>query len=261
MRIVAACLLAALLPATAAAGDDPVPQAKPATLAAAEAAAAPEEDARMMAAAAPGPRARPVPRTGDSGLPVPRFVSLKADEVRLREGPSTDHRVMWVYVRRGLPVEVIAENDNWRRIRDPDGVTGWVSKALLDGRRRVLVIGAGNAPLREAADRGAGIVAYAEPGAILKLEACAGEWCEVEGPGAVGYVERASLWVSTPTRLWNRPATSRRAAPVRGRLANAMIRGPFPGRHVPTGDTTSHDPPPRSRLARGRLPRPPRRRQ
>ena len=78
-------------------------------------------------------------RAGDdaatSGLPVPRFVSVKADRVNVRGGPDKDHDVSWVYTRVGWPVEIIAEFENWRRIRDSDGAEGWVYHSLLSGKR------------------------------------------------------------------------------------------------------------------------------
>ncbi len=74
-----------------------------------------------------------------TGLPVPRYVSLKTDRVNLREGPSKDHRTAWVYQRAGLPVEIIAEYETWRRIRDSEGTEGWVLHSLLSGRRTALV--------------------------------------------------------------------------------------------------------------------------
>ena len=72
---------------------------------------------------------------GPSGLPLPRFVSLKAKSVNLRVGPSVDYAVAWRYMRSGVPVEIIQEYDNWRRIRDADGTEGWVNQALLSGER------------------------------------------------------------------------------------------------------------------------------
>ena len=74
-----------------------------------------------------------------SGLPLPRFVSLKSDEVNVRRGAGKEHDVLWTYHRAGLPVEIIAEWDNWRRIRDADGADGWVFHSLLSGRRSALV--------------------------------------------------------------------------------------------------------------------------
>ena len=75
-----------------------------------------------------------------SGLPVPRYVSLKTDRVNLREGPSKDHRTAWVFQRAGLPVEITAEHETWRRIRDAEGTEGWVLHSLLSGRRTALVM-------------------------------------------------------------------------------------------------------------------------
>src|ERR1700754_1083454 len=75
-----------------------------------------------------------------SGLPVPRFVSLKSDRVNVRAGPTKDHDVTWVYTRAGMPVEITAEFDNWRRIRDWEGAEGWVYHSLLSGRRTAVVV-------------------------------------------------------------------------------------------------------------------------
>ena len=98
--------------------------------------------AGTAAAAAPeGPN-------GPSGLPLPRFVSLKAERVNVRSGPNKDNDVNWVYTRVGLPVEIIAEYDNWRRIRDWEGAEGWVLHSLLSGRRTALV----SAPAAKAVD-------------------------------------------------------------------------------------------------------------
>src|SRR5579871_5533046 len=72
-------------------------------------------------------------------LPLPRYVSLKSDKVNLREGPSKDHRTTWIFERAGLPVEITAEFDTWRKIRDSEGSEGWVLHSLLSGRRTALV--------------------------------------------------------------------------------------------------------------------------
>lgn len=86
------------------------------------------------------PIAQAAQQTGPvTGLPVPRFVSLKSDRVNLREGPSKDHRTIWIFQRAGLPVEVTAEFDIWRRIRDSEGSEGWVLHSLLSGRRTAIV--------------------------------------------------------------------------------------------------------------------------
>src|SRR5947208_15945315 len=74
-----------------------------------------------------------------SGLPIPRFVSLKPDRVNVRGGPTRDHDVAWVYTRAGLPVEITAESENWRRLRAREGAEGRVYHSMLTRRRTALV--------------------------------------------------------------------------------------------------------------------------
>src|SRR5260370_18733379 len=74
-----------------------------------------------------------------SGLPVPRYVSLKSDHVNVRAGPTKDNDVAWVYTRSGLPVEITAEFENWRRVRDSEGAEGWVYHSLLSGRPTAVI--------------------------------------------------------------------------------------------------------------------------
>ena len=152
------------------------------------------EPAPASVTAAVQTRARGETRIGDSGLPVPRFVSLKSNEVYLREGPSPQHKVEWVYVRRGLPVEVIAEYDVWRRIRDADGVVGWVHKGMIDGRRSVLMTGSSDIPMRDTATADGAIVAYAKPGVVARLKSCGGSFCTVEASSIEAYVSRDRVW-------------------------------------------------------------------
>ncbi|MBL8782387.1 MAG: SH3 domain-containing protein [Alphaproteobacteria bacterium] len=145
----------------------------------------------LEAALAPAPVAPPMVATG---MPVPRWVTVKAERVNVRRGPSLDQDVLWTYVKTGTPVEVIAEYDAWRRIRDVDGVTGWVKGAMLDGRRNVVVTGRVNTAILGEPKADAEAVAFAEPGLVAKLVACAGEWCEISSRGYDGYVARDRLW-------------------------------------------------------------------
>src|SRR6476619_5402212 len=104
-----------------------------------------------------------------SGLPMPRFVSLKPDRVNVRGGPTRDHDVTFVYTRAGLPVEITAESENWRRIRDWEGAEGWVYHSLLSGRRTALVIAKTReelVPLFGSADEHDQVVAQLQPGVV-----------------------------------------------------------------------------------------------
>ena len=136
----------------------------------------------------------PAPRIAPSGLPVPRWVSVRAGRVNVRRGPSMDQDVVWIYVRAGVPVEIIAEFDSWRRIRDASGDTGWVKAQMLEGRRSVIVTGRVNTALLAAAKADAEVVAYAAPGLQAQLVGCDGEWCEISARGFDGYVSRDRLW-------------------------------------------------------------------
>jgi SH3-like domain-containing protein len=134
-----------------------------------------------------------------TGLPVPRYVSLKSDRVNLREGPSKEHRTSWVFQRAGMPVEITAEFETWRRVRDSDGAEGWVLHSLLSGRRTALIMPwsknkAEPVQLLERADERASIVARLQPGVIATVKSCTGNWCRVIVESIDGYIRQDRLW-------------------------------------------------------------------
>ncbi len=140
---------------------------------------------------------------GESGLPLPRFVSLKSGRVNLRVGPGKDYAVDWMYLKPGLPMEIIQEFDTWRKVRDADGTEGWISQSLLSGKRTAIV-----APwhrgkstmvsLRSGPDDAAPTVAVLEPGASGLIEKCDGSWCHLNFSGHDGYVEQTLIWGAYP---------------------------------------------------------------
>jgi SH3-like domain-containing protein len=134
-----------------------------------------------------------------SGLPVPRFVSLKSDRVNVRGGPTKDHEVAWMFTRSGLPVEVTAEFDNWRRIRDWEGAEGWVYHSLLSGKRTALVAVRARQkdellPLHAGADPKADVLARLQPGVVGQVKKCHAGWCRIVGNGFDGWVQQERLW-------------------------------------------------------------------
>jgi SH3-like domain-containing protein len=137
---------------------------------------------------------RPV---GPSGLPIPRFVSLKAEKVNVRRGPSSDHPVAWVFQRKGLPVEIVAEFENWRRVRDSDGEEGWILQNMLPGKRTAEVAPwkqGQNVPLLSVPKGDAGVVAEVGSGVVAEVEHCDGDWCELSAGGYDGFVQQTQLW-------------------------------------------------------------------
>jgi len=139
-------------------------------------------------------------------LPLPRFASLKTDRVNLREGPSKDHATKWVYERAGLPVEITAEFEIWRKVRDSEGVDGWVLHSLLSGRRTGLVTPGKkeeNAQIYVRSSASSPLAATLQSGVIVNLRKCDGAWCLVDGDGFKGYIEQWRLWGVYPNEKIN----------------------------------------------------------
>ena len=133
-----------------------------------------------------------------SGYCVPRYLSLKRGEVFGRPGPGKDYPTVFVYHALGLPVQVIDETADWRRICDPDGGTAWVSRAMLDGRRTVMAPGTATLALRRAPDETAAADAYLRPRAVAALGDCRGGGCKLKAEGAGGWVKASEVWGLAP---------------------------------------------------------------
>lgn len=132
-----------------------------------------------------------------SGLALPRFVSLKSDRVNVRGGPNKDHEVAWVFTHGGLPVEITAEFENWRRVRDWEGAEGWVYHSLLSGKRTALITLKSPddlATLYEEADPKSPVAARLQSGVQASVKQCSGTWCRISGRNFDGWIEQSRLW-------------------------------------------------------------------
>lgn len=140
--------------------------------------------------------------TGPSGLPLPRFVSLKSSPVNVRRGPGRDYEVAWTFMKPAVPVEVTAEFENWRKIRDADGDEGWIYHSLLSGRRTVLVttpMSAERVALRQEREEKAPVTAYLSAGVLADIASCEPSWCRLKGGGASGqsfdgWAPKSAFW-------------------------------------------------------------------
>lgn len=142
---------------------------------------------------------------GPSGLPLPRFVSLKAARVNMRVGPGKQYAVSWRYTKAGLPLEILQEYDNWRRVRDAEGTIGWVHGSLLSGTRTAMTApwGKGDSTadtlkLHTEPKAKSNIIAYLKPGVMGEITDCDGAWCKMEvrnGDRTLkGFANQAELW-------------------------------------------------------------------
>jgi SH3-like domain-containing protein len=140
----------------------------------------------------------PVAKAQTTGVDkLPRFASLRSDDVNLRVGPGENYPIEWVYKRKDMPVEIIEEFQNWRKIQDWQGANGWVLARMVAGKRAVIVVGAPRLLYRRP-DPASPIVARAEPGVIARLVECQGPWCRIEAGGYSGWVQRGEVWGVLP---------------------------------------------------------------
>lgn len=156
-------------------------------------------------ARAQGKQAEPM----TTGLPVPRFVSIKPNRVNLRTGPGTEYPTSWVYKREGLPLEIIQEFESWRKVRDSEGTMGWVLQHFLSGRRTALIepyevkpeTPPPQIPIYADDSENARVVAKVEAGVIANVATCNGSWCRVTVDQFRGYVPQKRLWGVYPAEI------------------------------------------------------------
>ena len=124
---------------------------------------------------------------------IPRFETLKFNEVRLRKGPSRDHPIDWVYKLKGLPLKIISEFDDWRKVEDFDGVNGWIHRSQLSRKRMVQVISS-KSEIKLKPNKDSDIIALAETDVLLKLERCDEIWCRISTQNIKGWILRDNLF-------------------------------------------------------------------
>ena len=164
--------------------------------AAGAAAAAGQEAPKAAETAKPAEAPKPEPPKGSvTGLPLPRWASLKSDEVNLRKGPGTRYPIEWVYRRHDLPVQIEREYETWRLVEDQDGVKGWVHQANLTGRRSFVVKGSERV-LRHSGGEDGSAVARLSPGVVGHIRACDAHaaWCEVQVGDYRGWLKREEMF-------------------------------------------------------------------
>lgn len=129
----------------------------------------------------------------ETNLPLPRFVSIKASEANIRRGPSLSHRIDWIFQRRNMPVQVVAEYGHWRRVTDREGIGGWIHYSLLSGSRTV-IIAQDLTPLYPRVGAVANEVARLEAGVIGRVQECERDYCRISAGGYRGWAKKDALW-------------------------------------------------------------------
>jgi SH3-like domain-containing protein len=128
---------------------------------------------------------------------LPRFVSLRSDEINLRVGPGQTFPIEWVLTRKNMPVEIVQEFQNWRMVRLWQDASGWILDRMVTAERHVIIAGAVRTMYRRPDDRSE-VVARAEPGVLARLLECRGGWCRIEASGYQGWLQRGEVWGVLP---------------------------------------------------------------
>ena len=133
------------------------------------------------------------------GLPLPRFVSLRKDEVNVRTGPGVRYPVDWVFIYKNMPVQILSEFKGWRKVQDWKGTKGWIHRSMLSGKYRWIIVRAKTAPLRREAEPKAPVIAKLKSKVVGRLKLCRGDWCEITVNGIQGWIKRTALWGVYPS--------------------------------------------------------------
>ena len=128
-----------------------------------------------------------------TGMPLGRYASLKSDEVNVRTGPGTRYPIAWVFQRAKMPVQIISEYEHWRKIRDFEGVDGWVHKAMLSGNKTAIVTQDGFI-MRLAASEQSPPIAKLSPTLVGDIQKCQDGWCLLQVKSFKGWVKKDYLW-------------------------------------------------------------------
>jgi SH3-like domain-containing protein len=134
------------------------------------------------------------PQPPDGMLAQPKYEALRYARIKMHTGPGKQYPVSWVYLRKALPVKVVATYDVWRKIVDPDGTTGWVQETMLSDKRTVVVAPGKQRTLHHDPADTAATVALAEPGAIAQVQSCAANWCHLTFADYDGWMQQADVW-------------------------------------------------------------------
>lgn len=130
----------------------------------------------------------------DDGPKIPRWAALKFGEVNARAAPGDTSRILFVYRARGLPVQILAETREWKRVCDSDGSLAWVKATAITEKRTVLRKASAPLPLRADPAPGSKIVAYMAGRSTAELQGQHAGWRRVRAGGRTGWLQASEVW-------------------------------------------------------------------
>ena len=138
-----------------------------------------------------------------TGLEIPRFVSLKSNDVNIRVGPSINYPIKLKYVFQNFPMEIIDEFDVWRKLRDHEGNIGWVHKSLIKGERYILITVKNNESSELFSRPNGKIIGLVKNKNVLELKSCTLNWCRVSKGSVGGWLLKENIWGIYESEIYN----------------------------------------------------------
>ena len=121
------------------------------------------------------------------------FLSLKNNEVNLRQGPSFDYPIKLIYKKKYLPVIILDKSETWRKISDFEDNSGWIHISQLSKKKSAINIKK-NSFLYKKPTIYSKPIAKLEVGRLMLIKKCKVKWCKITTDGYIGWIFKSSLW-------------------------------------------------------------------
>ena len=130
----------------------------------------------------------------ETGLEIPRYVSLKSNDVNIRVGPSINYPIEIKYIVKNYPLKVIEEYEDWRKVEDFKKNIGWIHKSLISGTRTGIVLSEDNKNIELLNTLDGNIIGEIGKGNIIYLEKCKIDWCFISSGNFKGWMDKKHIW-------------------------------------------------------------------
>lgn len=140
---------------------------------------------------------------GETGLAIPRFVSLRSNHINARSGPGARYPIEWVYMQKSAPVEITAEFELWRKVKDWQGSESWIHKSMLSGKRYAKIITPGENNIYSKPDFQSKVIAKAEDEVIGEISKCPSgmNFCLLKFSSIEGWVPKTNFFGVYPNEV------------------------------------------------------------
>ena len=130
----------------------------------------------------------------ETGLEIPRYVSLKSNDANIRVGPSKNYPIEIKYIKKYYPLKVLEEYEDWRKVEDFQKNFGWIHKSLISGTRTGIILSNDNNTIKLLNTLKGNIIGEIGKGNIVFLEKCKIDWCLVSSRNYKGWIDKKYIW-------------------------------------------------------------------